>query len=168
MRPLVRTDRVLATVLFTDIVGSTERASELGDARWKELLSAHDQTARRVLEAWRGELIKTTGDGLLARFDGPGRAIGCTQDLMRELHRHGVGIRAGVHVGEIELRDDGDIGGIAVHIAARVQAKADAGELLCSRTVKDLTAGSGLVFEDRGTHELKGVPESWQLFAVAP
>jgi class 3 adenylate cyclase len=165
-RPKGRTDRVLATVLFTDIVGSTERAAELGDVKWKEVLATHDATARRVLHEWKGELVKTTGDGLLARFDGPGRAVGCTQDLMTEMSRHGIDIRAGIHVGEIELREDGDIGGIAVHIAARVQAKADPGELLCSRTVKDLTAGSGIEFDDRGTHELKGVPEAWQLFAV--
>jgi class 3 adenylate cyclase/pimeloyl-ACP methyl ester carboxylesterase len=166
-RPKVRTDRVLATVLFTDIVGSTQRASELGDERWKELLAMHDATAERVLGEWRGELVKTTGDGLLARFDGPGRAIGCAQDLMKELRHRNIDIRAGVHAGEIELREDGDIGGIAVHIAARVQAKAGAGELLCSRTVKDLTAGAGLTFDDRGVHELKGVPDRWQLFAVA-
>jgi class 3 adenylate cyclase len=166
-RRRVRTDRVLATVVFTDIVGSTARASELGDARWKQLLATHDGTARRVIEEWRGELVKTTGDGVVARFDGPGRAVNCTQEFMGELRRHGIDIRAGVHVGEIELRDDGDVGGIAVHIAARVQAKATAGELLCSRTVKDLTAGSGLMFEDRGTHELKGVADKWELFAVS-
>jgi class 3 adenylate cyclase len=165
-RPRARADRVLASVLFTDIVGSTERASELGDERWKELLAVHDGTAYRMIDDWRGELVKTTGDGVLARFDGPGRAIGCALDLVAQLRRHRIEIRAGVHVGEIELRDDGDIGGVAVHIAARVQAKAGAGEVLCSRTVKELTIGSGLAFEDRGTHTLKGVPYEWQLFAV--
>jgi class 3 adenylate cyclase len=126
----------------------------------------HDDIARLMVEEWRGELVKTTGDGMLARFDGPGRAIGCALDLMKELRRHEIEIRSGVHVGEIELREDGDIGGIAVHIAARIQAKAGPGELLCSRTVKDLTAGSDISFEDRGTHKLKGIPDDWQLHAV--
>jgi class 3 adenylate cyclase len=166
-RAPARADRVLATVLFTDIVGSTERAAQLGDARWKTLLEAHDRTARRILGEWRGNLVNTTGDGLLARFDGPGRAVGCARDLMRELRQQGVELRAGIHVGEVEVRDNDDIGGIAVHIAARVQAHAEPGEVLCSRTVKDLTAGSGIAFEDRGTFELKGVPDTWQLFAVA-
>jgi class 3 adenylate cyclase len=165
-RTRARVDRVLATVLFTDIVGSTQRASELGDASWKALLAMHDDIARLMVEEWRGELVKTTGDGMLARFDGPGRAIGCALDLMKELRRHEIEIRSGVHVGEIELREDGDIGGIAVHIAARIQAKAGPGELLCSRTVKDLTAGSDISFEDRGTHKLKGIPDDWQLHAV--
>jgi pimeloyl-ACP methyl ester carboxylesterase len=165
-KPTAPVDRVLATVLFTDIVGSTERAASLGDARWKQVLRTHDDTARDVLASWRGDVVKTTGDGLLAKFDGPGRAIQCTQELARQLRHQDLEIRSGIHVGEIELRENDDIGGIAVHIAARVMAKAGAGELLCSRTVKDLTAGSGIEFEDRGTHELKGVPDSWQLFAV--
>jgi class 3 adenylate cyclase len=165
-RPRARSDRILSTVLFTDIVGSTERAAALGDAAWKELLQAHDRCAKRVLDEWRGILVKTTGDGLLARFDGPGRAVSCAQHLVTELRQVGIDIRAGVHAGEIELRDHDDIGGIAVHIAARVQARAGPGEVLCSRTVKDLTAGSGLKFEDRGVHELKGVPDPWQLYAV--
>jgi class 3 adenylate cyclase len=165
-RPRARADRILATVLFTDIVDSTEAASGLGDASWKALLAMHDDTARRIVDEWRGELVKTTGDGILARFDGPGRAIGCALDLRHDLRARGIEIRAGIHVGEIELREDGDIGGLAVHIAARVQAKANPSEVLCSRTVKDLTAGSGISFEDRGTHKLKGVPDDWQLHAV--
>ena len=162
-RPVRELDRVLATVLFTDIVGSTERARELGDRRWRELLDRHDDLARAELERHQGRLVKTTGDGLLATFDGPARAIRCASSLREVLP---VPIRAGLHTGEVELRGD-DVGGIAVHIGARVSALAGAGEVLVSRTVKDLVAGSGISFVDKGTYTLKGVPDEWQLYAVA-
>jgi class 3 adenylate cyclase len=158
-------DRVLATVLFTDVVGSTERAARVGDRRWRELLATHDAVVRTELERHRGRQIKSTGDGILATFDGPGRAVRCAgaiRDAMRPL---GIEIRAGVHTGEIELRDD-DIGGIGVHIAARVSALAGAGDVLASRTVVDLVFGSGIEFSDRGDYELKGVPGTWRLFSV--
>ena len=161
-RPVRAPDRVLATVLFTDIVGSTERARELGDRKWRELLDRHDELSRAELERHQGRLIKTTGDGLLATFDGPARAIRCASTLRQVLP---VPIRAGLHTGEVELRGD-DVGGIAVHIGARVAAVAAAGEVLVSRTVKDLVAGSGIVFADRGSHALKGVADEWQLYAV--
>lgn len=159
-------DRVLATVLFTDIVGSTEHAVAVGDRRWKEELVAHDRTARTQIERFRGTLVNRMGDGLLATFDGPGRAIRCAHTLGRALEPTGIKIRAGLHTGEIELRDEGDVGGIAVHIAARVMHEAGPGEVVCSRTVKDLVAGSEFVFEDRGMCALKGVPDDWQLYAV--
>jgi class 3 adenylate cyclase len=161
----VEPTRVLATVLFTDIVGSTQRAAELGDRRWRELLQVHDELAGRLVERWGGRLVKTTGDGVLATFDGPGRAIGCAATLRDELGDIGVQIRAGLHVGEVELRGD-DVGGIAVHIAARVMATAGAGEIVVSRTVRDLVAGSDIVLADRGSQRLKGVEGDWQLFAV--
>jgi class 3 adenylate cyclase len=157
--------RVLATVLFTDIVGSTERARELGDRRWRRLLDVHDELAHRVVEEWGGRLVKTTGDGLLATFDGPGRGIRCAAALRDELRRIGLQIRAGLHTGEVELRDH-DVGGIAVHIAARVMALAGPGEILTSRTIRDLVAGSGISVDDRGLHALKGLDETWQLFAI--
>jgi class 3 adenylate cyclase len=157
--------RVLATVLFTDIVGSTERAARLGDRRWRELLGAHDDLARRVVEEFQGQLVKTTGDGILATFDGPGRGIGCAAALRDELRGLGLRIRAGLHTGEVELRD-GDVGGIAVHLAARVMATAGAGEILVSRTVRDLVVGASIAVEDRGSHALKGIEGAWQLFAV--
>jgi len=163
-RPAVPT-RVLATVLFTDIVGSTERAAELGDRRWRELLQVHDDLAGRLVERWGGRLVKSTGDGILATFDGPGRAVGCAASLREELRGIDMEIRAGLHSGEVELRD-GDVGGIAVHIAARVLAAAGPGEVLVSRTVRDLVTGSDMVLEDRGAHHLKGVEGAWQLFAV--
>jgi class 3 adenylate cyclase len=159
------TRRLLATVLFTDIVGSTERAREVGDRRWRELLDAHAATARRLVAAEGGRLVKETGDGILATFDGPGRAIACALALRGELEAIGIEIRAGLHTGELEVRD-GDVGGIAVHIAARVMAAAGAGEVLVSRTVRDLVAGSGIELADRGTHTLKGVGDAWQLFAA--
>jgi class 3 adenylate cyclase len=159
-------DRALATVLFTDIVGSTERAEELRDERWLGLLDVHDEMARRVVGGFDGRLIKTTGDGILATFDGPGRGIRAAALLREELRRAGLDIRAGLHTGEVELRD-GDVGGIAVHIGARVMAAAAGGEILVSRTVRDLIAGSDIRLEDRGQHQLKGVEEAWQLFAVA-
>jgi len=157
--------RVLATVLFTDIVGSTERAAELGDRRWRELLQVHDDLAGRLVDRFGGRLVKTTGDGILATFDGPGRALGCAAALREELRGIGTQIRAGLHAGEIELRD-GDVGGIAVHIAARVMATAGAGEILVTRTVRDLVAGSDIVLQDRGSQRLKGVEGTWQLFLL--
>jgi class 3 adenylate cyclase len=157
--------RVLATVLFTDIVASTEQASRLGDRRWRELLTVHDELARRLVEEFGGRLVKTTGDGLLATFDGPGRGIRCAAALRDELGGIGVQIRVGLHTGEVELRD-GDVGGIAVHIAARVMAAAGPGEILTSRTVRDLTVGSDIVLDDRGIQSLRGVEGTWQLFAV--
>jgi class 3 adenylate cyclase len=160
--------RILATVLLTDIVGSTERAGRLGDRRWSELLNVHDELARRVVEEFAGQLVKTTGDGILATFDGPGRAIRCAAALTDELRGIGVQIRAGLHTGEVELRA-GDVGGIAVHIAARVMAAARPGDILASRTVRDLVVGSDIALHDLGAHPLKGVEGTWQLFsAVRP
>ncbi len=164
-RPAVAVNRVLSTVLFTDIADSTVMASTVGDARWRELLDSHDEAAQQEVAGYGGVLVKSTGDGMLARFDGPSRAVQCAHAFRRRVDRLGLNIRAGAHTGEIELRGD-DIGGIAVHIAARVSGLAGSGEVLVSRTVKDLSAGSGLVFEDRGEHALKGVPDSWQLFAA--
>jgi class 3 adenylate cyclase len=158
--------RVLATVLFTDIVGSTERASRLGDRRWRQLLDLHDELAGRVVDQAGGRLVKTTGDGILATFDGPGRGVGCGAALRDELGSLALQLRAGLHVGEVELRD-GDIGGVAVHIAARVMEAAGPGEILASRTVRDLVVGSDIILEDRGMQRLKGVKGSWQLYAVA-
>jgi pimeloyl-ACP methyl ester carboxylesterase len=158
-------DRVLATVLFTDIVDSTKKAAELGDARWKGLLRAHDECVRAELSRFRGIEVKTTGDGFLATFDGPARAVGCAQAIAVAVRALGIEIRAGCHTGEVELLA-GDLGGIAVHIGARVASLAGAGEVLVSSTVKDLVVGSGLRFEDRGMHHLKGVPDQWHLFAV--
>jgi class 3 adenylate cyclase len=160
------TDRVLATVVFTDIVSSTDVAVRLGDAEWRQLLDRHDLAARRTAERYSGRVVKTTGDGVLATFDGPARAARFASDFGREAEGIGLPIRAGLHTGEVELRDD-DIGGIAVHIAARIASLAGSGDVLASRTVKDLTTGSGLLFTDRGTHSLKGVPDEWQLYAVA-
>ena len=159
-------DRVLATVLFTDIVGSTERASELGDRRWRELLDAHNSAVRRQLERFRGREIDTAGDGFLASFDGPARAIRCAGAAIAAVRELGLEIRAGVHTGECEVAGDG-LAGIAVHIGARVAAQAGAGEVLVSSTVRDLVAGSGLNFEDRGSAELKGVPGEWRLYALS-
>jgi class 3 adenylate cyclase len=156
---------VLATVLFTDIVGSTERAAHLGDVRWQSLLAEHNRVVRRQLERFGGNEIKVVGDGFLVTFDGPARAVRCaiaTRDEVREL---GLEIRAGVHVGEIEVLPD-DIAGLAVHLGARVSALAGPGEVLVSSTVKDLVVGSGIGFDDRGSHVLKGVPGEWRLFAV--
>ncbi|HEX2086471.1 MAG TPA: adenylate/guanylate cyclase domain-containing protein [Solirubrobacteraceae bacterium] len=160
-------DRVLATVMFTDIVGSTERASQLGDARWRELLAAHHAAVRRELGRFRGREVKTLGDGLLATFDGPARAIRCGRAIADAARADGLDVRIGLHSGEVELTGD-DVSGIAVHIAARVGALAGAGEVLVSSTVKDLVAGSGIAFDDRGTHRLKGVADEWRLFAAAP
>jgi class 3 adenylate cyclase len=159
------TDRVLATVMFTDIVDSTTRAAELGDRRWRDLVEEHDKLVRSRLERYRGREVKTLGDGFLATFDGPGRAIRCAADLRDSVRRLGLELRAGLHTGECEVAGD-DIRGIAVNIGARVGARAEANQVLVSQTVKDLVAGSGLDFEDRGEHELKGVPGSWRLYSV--
>jgi class 3 adenylate cyclase len=158
-------ERTLATVLFTDLVDSTRTASELGDRRWRELLEAHQREVREALARHKGREVKSIGDGFLATFDGPARAIRCAQEIVRADGPLDVRVRAGIHTGECEVMGD-DIGGIAVHIAARVSAKAGPGEVLVSRTVKDLVAGSGIAFSDRGEHELKGIPDSWQLLAV--
>jgi class 3 adenylate cyclase len=158
-------DRALATVMFTDLVGSTTRAAELGDRRWRDLVEAHDKLIRARLERYRGREVKTLGDGFLATFDGPGRAIRCACDVRDGVRSLGLELRAGLHTGECEISGE-DIGGIAVNIGARVGAEARAGEVLVSQTVKDLVAGSGLGFEDRGEHELKGVPGSWRLYSV--
>jgi class 3 adenylate cyclase len=161
-------DRVLATVLFTDIVSSTDRAASMGDRRWKAVLEAHDDITRDQVARFQGRFIESTGDGVLATFDRPGRAIraaGAIRDAIRAL---GIDIRAGLHAGEIELREGRHrVGGLAVHIAARVTALAAPGEILASSTVKDLVAGSGVEFSDRGVHDLKGVPDGWRVFAVA-
>jgi class 3 adenylate cyclase len=164
-RPVAEPDRVLATVLITDIVDSTQRAAELGDTRWKALLAEHDQTVRRSLAQFRGREIKTTGDGFLAVFDGPARAVRCALEIRDAMAARGISVRSGVHTGEIELVD-ADVAGIAVHICARVEALAQPGEVLASSTVKDLVAGSGLVFEPRGAHALKGVPDEWVIYAA--
>jgi class 3 adenylate cyclase len=158
-------ERVLTTVLFTDIVSSTERVRELGDRRWKELLDTHDDVARTTVDGHQGRLIETTGDSILATFDGPGRGIRCATSLRDALSRIGLSIRAGLHTGEVELRGE-RIGGITVHVGARVMATAGEGEILVSRTVRDLIAGSEIELEDRGLHPLKGVEGDWQLFAV--
>jgi class 3 adenylate cyclase/pimeloyl-ACP methyl ester carboxylesterase len=159
-------DRVLKTVLFTDIVDSTARAAAEGDSRWHELLDAHDVVIRRELERFRGEEVKTTGDGFLVAFDGPGRAISCAQAIASGAGPLGLKVRAGLHTGECELRGD-DLAGIAVHIGARVAALAGPGEILVTSTVRDLVAGSGIEFTDRGAHALKGVPGEWNVLAVA-
>ena len=164
-RPPVTVDRVLATVLFTDIVGSTEKAAALGDRRWRDLLDTHHATIRRNLARFRGHEIKTTGDGILATFDGPARGVRCACAIAEEIRPLGIDVRAGLHTGECEMIGD-DVGGIAVHIGARVAALAGAGEVLVSSTVKDLVAGSGLRFGDRGSQSLKGVPGEWRIFAV--
>jgi class 3 adenylate cyclase len=158
-------DTVLATVLFTDIVGSTERAAALGDSAWRELLARHHALVRRELARFRGEERDTAGDGFFATFDGPARAIRCSEVIVEGLRELGLEVRAGVHTGECELHD-GKVAGIAVSIGARVAALAGPGEVLVSQTVRDLVAGSGLEFEDRGAHELKGVPGEWRLYAV--
>jgi class 3 adenylate cyclase len=159
--------RVLSTVLFTDIVGSTERATELGDAQWRAVLERHGEVTRAELVRYDGNEVKATGDGFLATFDGPARAIHCSEAIRRAVSVLGIEIRAGIHTGECEVIGE-DVGGIAVHIAARVNALAGPGEILVSRTVRDLVVGSGIAFEERGTHSLKGVPDEWSLLAVVP
>lgn len=165
IRPRRSTDRVLATVLFTDIVDSTARIAKVGDGSWRELLAKHDAMVRRELGAFRGQEVNTTGDGFLATFDGPARGVRCALSIVRAARDLGLEIRAGVHTGEVEL-DGNAVTGIGVHIAARVAALAQGGEVLVSRTVRDLVSGSGLAFEDRGRHTLKGIPEDWQLYAA--
>jgi class 3 adenylate cyclase len=159
------TDRLLATVLFTDIVGSTQLASQVGDRRWSELLEEQRAVVRRELERYRGREIDTTGDGFLATFDGPARAVRCACMIRDAVRRLGIEIRAGLHTGEVEVRKEG-LAGVAVHIGQRVLSEAAPGEVLVSSTVKDLAVGSGLEFEDRGSHALKGVTDEWRLFAV--
>jgi class 3 adenylate cyclase len=163
---LSESERVLSTVLFTDIVDSTRSAAEMGDRRWRELLDSHDQLAHQVVGKHRGNLVKSTGDGVLATFDGPGRAVCCALAFGLASGQIGLPLRAGLHTGEIEIRGN-DIGGIAVHAAARVMAKSRANEVLVSRVVTDLVAGSGLKFSERGSHEFKGLPGRWDLFAAA-
>lgn len=158
-------DRVLATLLITDLVGSTERASELGDRKWREVLARHDELAKTQIESHRGRLWKMTGDGVLATFDAPGRAIRCALGLDKALSELGLRMRAGLHTGEVELRGN-DVGGIAVHLAARLCTLAGAGEALVSRTVTDLVTGSGIRFRERGVHSLKGVPGEWQVYVA--
>ena len=158
-------DRVLTTVLFTDIVGSTERASALGDQAWRDLLDLHDRAVRREIERFHGREIKTLGDGFLAAFDGPGRAVRCARAITDEARRIGVEVRSGLHSGECEVRGT-DLAGIAVHIGARIGGLAQAGEVLVSTTVKDLVIGSGISFQDRGSHALKGIPDTWKLYSV--
>ncbi len=165
VRSAPQRDRVLATVLFTDIEGSTARAADLGDQRWRGLLNQHNEVVRRELRRFRGKEVETVGDGFLATFDGPVRAIRSAQSIVQAVRTLGIEVRAGLHTGEIELLDR-NIGGIAVHIAARVMAHARGGEVLVSGTVRDIVAGSGLNFEDRGSHVLKGVPGEWRLYAV--
>jgi class 3 adenylate cyclase len=162
----VADDRVLATVLFTDIVDSTRRAAEMGDRDWRALLDAHDAIVRSQLSRFRGREVNTSGDGFLAMFDGPQRAIRCAMSIREAVRALGIEVRAGLHTGECEVRGD-DIGGIGVHIGARVSALAGPNDVLVSSTLRDLVIGSGLEFEERGTHELKGVPGEWRLFAVA-
>jgi class 3 adenylate cyclase len=158
-------ERALATVLFTDIVGSTHQAAELGDSRWRRVLDEHDALVRHQLERFRGREVKTTGDGFLARFDSPARAIQSALAMSDAAQRLGIELRCGVHTSEVELRGE-DLGGIGVHIGQRIEALAAPGEVLVSRTVRDLVAGSGIEFDDRGMHALKGVPDTWQLFRV--
>ena len=164
-RPVV-SDRVLATVLFTDIVGSTERAAELGDGAWRSLLERHDALVREEVERHRGRFVKSLGDGALAVFDGPSRAISSALAIRDGVRSHDLEIRAGLHTGECELLPDDDVGGLAVHIGARISSLAGPGEVLVSSTVRDLIVGSGQTLTDRGEHDLKGVPGPWRIFAV--
>jgi class 3 adenylate cyclase len=163
---VVEVERVLTTILFTDIVGSTERAATLGDQRWRLALDKHDEAVREQLRRFHGREVNTTGDGFVASFDGPARAVRCAQAIIEEAARSGLELRIGLHTGECEVRGE-DLGGISVHIAARVAALAAPGEILVSGTVKDLVIGSEIVFADRGERALKGVPGTWKLFAVA-
>jgi class 3 adenylate cyclase len=164
-RPTDEVERILTTVLFTDIVDSTKRAASLGDRRWRFLLDAHDRAVREQLRRFRGNEINTTGDGFEASFDGPARSIRCAQAIVEATGKLGIEVRAGMHTGECEVRGD-DLGGLAVHIAARVASMAGPGEVLVSQTVKDLVVGSGIDFTERGEHDLKGVPDTWKLFAL--
>jgi class 3 adenylate cyclase/predicted alpha/beta hydrolase len=165
-RQELETERFLTTVLFVDVAGSTERVSAIGDHRWRELLDSFDETVKRTLLTHRGELVNRAGDGVLATFDGPARAIRCAGDIRDTVRRAGLEVRCGLHTGEVTRRNE-DVAGIAVHIGARVSAAALPGEVLVTRTVRDLVAGSGIAFDDRGEHSLKGVPESWALYAAS-
>jgi class 3 adenylate cyclase len=165
VRRATEVDRVLATVMFTDIVDSTRQASAMGDRAWRELLDAQNTVLRRELARARGREIKTLGDGMLVTFDGPARAIRCALALTEAVRPLGIEVRVGLHTGEVEIVGD-DVAGIAVHIAARVGALAGPSEVLVSGTVKDLVAGSGIAFSERGEHVLKGVPDTWRIFAV--
>jgi class 3 adenylate cyclase len=165
VREPVAPDRMLATVMFTDVVGSTERARELGDRRWRDLLERHNEIVRRDLERFRGVEIDTAGDGFFATFDGPARAIRCARSIVENVRGVGLDVRSGLHTGECEL-GAGSVRGIAVHTGARVASLASPGEVLVSSTVKDLVAGSGIEFTDRGVHELKGIPGEWRLYAA--
>ncbi len=164
-RPEPDVTRVLATILFTDIVESTRHAHELGDAKWRDLLNEHDRMCTECVRRHRGQLVKRTGDGVHATFDGPGRAIACAREILKRARDLGIEIRAGLHTGECERRGE-ETEGVAVHLAARVAGLANPGEVLVSRTVRDLVAGSGIDFIDRGTHKLRGFPEEWQIFSV--
>ena len=166
VRPAPSANRVLATVLFTDLVRSTERAASLGDEAWSTLLASHNESVRRELARFSGEEIDTAGDGFLATFDGPARAIRCGLAIRDVLGRLGLDVRAGVHTGEVERRPGEKPRGIAVHVGARVMSLAGAGEVLVSSTTRDLVAGSGLEFEDRGEHELKGIEGARRVFAA--
>jgi class 3 adenylate cyclase len=158
-------DRVLATVLFTDMVKSTDRAASMGDRRWRDVVETHEAISRREIDRYRGRAVRDTGDGFLATFDGPARGVRCARALLDALADAGIDARAGLHTGECEIIGDG-VGGIAVHTGARVAALANGGEVLVSSTVKDLVAGSGIEFSDRGLHRLKGVPGEWRIYAV--
>ena len=160
-------NRQLATILFTDIVESTRTAEALGDRRWRALIDLHDDTAKAVVADHAGHFVKTTGDGIVATFDGPGQAMRAATELQYELSKADLRIRTGIHTGEIEVRGT-EIGGIAVHLAARIMAEAEAGEILVSRTVRDLVVGSDIAFQDRGNHTLKGIQGDWQLFSMVP
>jgi class 3 adenylate cyclase len=160
-------ERVLATVLFTDIVDSTGRAAALGDRAWKQLLDRHDEAAAAEVRRWSGELIKATGDGILARFDAPTRAVRCAFGLCSAMRKLGLELRVAIHTGEIEVRG-GDIGGIGVHIASRVLAAAGAGDVVTTRTVRDLASGTEVRFRSLGSTTLRGVPEQWELFVATP
>jgi class 3 adenylate cyclase len=164
-RPVLEVDRILTTILFTDIVGSTERAATLGDQRWRAALDEHDQAVRDQLGRFRGREVNTTGDGFVVSFDGPARAIRCAQAIIEATSTSGLELRIGLHSGECEVRGE-DLGGLSVHIAARVAALAESGEILVSGTVKDLVIGSEIDFVDRGERGLKGVPGTWKLFVV--
>ncbi len=164
-RHAAEVDRVLTTVMFTDIVDSTRRAAELGDSRWRALVESHNQLVRDQLDRYRGREVKTMGDGFLATFDGPARGVRCARAITEEMQEFDVDVRAGLHTGECDVMGD-DVGGMAVNIGARVGGLAEGGEVLVSGTVKDLVVGSGIDFEDRGLHQLKGVPGDWHLFAV--
>jgi class 3 adenylate cyclase len=163
--PQVEIDCILTTVMFTDIVDSTRVAAEIGDQRWRAILDSHDRVVREQLRRFRGEEVNTTGDGFVARFDGPARAVRCALAITQEVRDLGIEIRSGLHTGECELRN-GDIAGLAVHVAARISSRAAPSDVLVSRTVADLVAGSGLRFSDRGDHELKGVPGEWHILAA--